>query len=79
MPLTAIIRQVSSSINDCQLSFHERQLIDVPRAIALHEAYRDCLAELGARIVSLPAEPGLPDAVFVEDAAVVRSYRGRRA
>ena len=31
----------------------------------------DCLAELGARIVSLAAEPGLPDAVFVEDAAVV--------
>jgi dimethylargininase len=29
------------------------------------------LAELGARIVSLPAEPGLPDGVFVEDPAVV--------
>lgn len=71
MSLTAITRDVSPSINECELSFHRRQRIDVPKAIAQHEAYRDCLAELGARIVSLAAEPGLPDAVFVEDAAVV--------
>jgi dimethylargininase len=48
-----------------------REPIDLTRAIAQHKAYQDCLAELGARIVSLPAESGLPDAVFVEDAAVV--------
>jgi dimethylargininase len=71
MPLTAIVREVSSSINDCELSFHARQPIDVARAIAQHQAYRDCLAELGVQIVSLPAEPDLPDAVFVEDPAVV--------
>jgi dimethylargininase len=71
MSLTAITRDVSSNINDCELSFHPRQRINVPKAIAQHEAYRDCLAELGARVVSLPGEPGLPDAVFVEDAAVV--------
>lgn len=71
MPLTAIVREVSSSINDCELSFHARQPIDVVRAIAQHKAYQDCLVELGVRIVSLPAEPELPDAVFVEDPAVV--------
>ena len=71
MSLTAITRDVSPNVNDCELSFHERRPIDVPKAIAQHNAYRDCLAELGARIISLPAEPGLPDAVFVEDAAVV--------
>ena len=71
MPLTAIVREVSSSINDCELSFHARQPIDVARAIAQHQAYQDCLTELGVRIVSLPAEPELPDAVFVEDPAVV--------
>ncbi|HEV2842351.1 MAG TPA: arginine deiminase family protein [Chthoniobacterales bacterium] len=71
MSLTAIVREVSSSINDCELSFHARQPIDVPKAIAQHKAYQDCLVELGIRIVSLPAEPGLPDAVFVEDPAVV--------
>ena len=71
MPLTAITREVSSSINDCELSFHARQPIDVAKAIAQHKAYQGCLAELGVRVVSLPAEPGLPDAVFVEDPAVV--------
>jgi dimethylargininase len=71
MPLTAITRQVSASINNCELSFHARQPIDVAKAIAQHQAYEDCLARLGVRIVSLPAEPELPDAVFVEDPAVV--------
>jgi len=71
MPLTAIVREVSSSINDCELSFQARQPIDVAKAIAQHKAYQDCLADLGVRIVSLPAEPELPDAVFVEDPAVV--------
>ena len=69
--LIAITRQVSASINDCELSFHARQPIDVGKAIAQHKAYEDCLAGLGVRIVSLPAEPELPDAVFVEDPAVV--------
>jgi dimethylargininase len=69
--LTAITREVSASINNCELSFHARQPIDVSKAIAQHKAYQDCLAELGVRIVSLPAEPELPDAVFVEDAAIV--------
>jgi len=71
MQLTAITREVSPSINNCELSFHARQSIDVAKAIAQHKAYQDCLAQLGVRIVSLPAEPDLPDAVFVEDVAVV--------
>jgi dimethylargininase len=71
MSLTAIVRDVSSSINDCELSFHARQPIDVAKARAQHRAYQNCLTELGVRIVSLPAEPDLPDAVFVEDPAVV--------
>src|SRR5882724_9163974 len=69
--LTAITREVSGSINDCELSFHARQPIDVAKAIAQHKAYQDCLRELGVRVVSLPAEPKLPDAVFVEDPALV--------
>lgn len=69
--VTAITREVSPSINNCELSFHARQPIDVAKAIAQHQAYQDCLAQLGVRIVSLAAEPELADAVFVEDAAVV--------
>jgi dimethylargininase len=69
--LTAITREISSSINDCELSFHQRQTIDVAKAIAQHKAYQGCLAELGVRVISLPEEPDLPDAVFVEDPALV--------
>ena len=71
MQLIAITRQVSASINDCALSFHTRQPIDVVKAIAQHKGYEDCLAGLGVQLVTLPAEPRLPDAAFVEDAAVV--------
>jgi dimethylargininase len=39
--------------------------------MAQHDAYQEILAALGVQIVSLAAEPELPDAVFVEDAAVV--------
>lgn len=69
--LTAITRQVSPSINQCEISFHDRQPIDVQKAIDQHRAYELLLAELGARVVPLPAEPDLPDAVFVEDPVVV--------
>jgi dimethylargininase len=71
MGLVAITRPVSSSINMCELSFHARQPIDVAKAMAQHKAYQHCLAGLGVEIVSLPAAPEFPDAVFVEDAAVV--------
>ncbi|HSF25616.1 MAG TPA: arginine deiminase family protein [Blastocatellia bacterium] len=69
--LKAITRQVSPRINECELSFHQRHPIDVAKASAQHRAYQQCLHELGARVISLPAEPDLPDCVFVEDPAVV--------
>src|SRR5258705_1374077 len=69
--LTAITREISPTINNGELSFHARQPIDVTKAIAQHKAYQDCLAQLGVRVVSLPAETELPDAVFVEDPVVI--------
>lgn len=69
--LTAITRKVSASLNNCELSFRARTPIDVAQAAAQHQAYQDALRQLGARVITLPAEPRLPDAVFVEDAAVV--------
>jgi dimethylargininase len=71
MQTIAITREVSPSINDCELSFHARQPIDVAKAVAQHKSYEGCLAELGLEIVSTSPEPALPDAVFVEDTAVV--------
>lgn len=71
MPLIAITRHVSPAINRCELSFHSREPIDVAKAIAQHDTYQRCLVELGLHLVILPAEPELPDSVFVEDPAIV--------
>jgi dimethylargininase len=69
--LTAITRAVSPGIVKCELTFMDRQVIDLPKAIAQHHAYEQLLEKLGARVISLPAEPELPDSMFVEDPAIV--------
>jgi dimethylargininase len=69
--LTALTRAVSPSFAECELLFHQREPIDVSLAILQHARYEQCLRRLGVRVLSLPAEPELPDAVFVEDPAVV--------
>ena len=69
--LIALTRPVSASLADCQLTFHERLPIDVARARGQHDDYRRTLAGLGAHVVSLPPLDRCPDAVFVEDAAIV--------
>jgi dimethylargininase len=69
--LRAITREVSPAIAGCELEFLDRQPIDVALAVEQHRKYREALAELGAKVEILPAEPGLPDSVFVEDPAIV--------
>lgn len=69
--LTAITRDVSRSLGTCELSYLERTPIDVDLAQRQHQAYRHALNALGCRVIALPAEHELPDAVFVEDVALV--------
>jgi len=69
--LTAITRIVSPAIVRCELSFIDRKPIDLGRARQQHQAYEVLLAKLGARVISLPPEPDLPDSMFVEDPAIV--------
>jgi dimethylargininase len=69
--LLAITREVSPSLGDCQLTHVGRTPIDVNRAEAQHRAYQRVLASLGCRVLTLEAEPAMPDAVFVEDVAIV--------
>ena len=71
IPMIAITRDVSRSLGDCELSFVDRVPIDVERAAAQHEAYRRALESLGCEVIALAAEHDLPDAVFVEDIAIV--------
>src|ERR1700740_2884666 len=56
--LTAITRKVSSALATCELSFIERKPIDMTQARMQHSAYEELLGKLGARIISLPEEPG---------------------
>ena len=69
--LTAITRAVSPALAHCELSFISRQRIDLEKARLQHRAYEQLLEKLGARVISLPAEPDLPDSMFVEDPAIV--------
>jgi dimethylargininase len=67
----ALTREVSPSIANCELEFLDRQPIDLALAEEQHRQYQSCLAELGMHVEELPAEPELPDSVFVEDPAIV--------
>src|SRR6267142_1112167 len=69
--LTAITRAVSPAILHCEISFIDRRPIDLARAQNQHHAYETLLEKLGARVLSLPAEPALPDSMFVQDPAIV--------
>jgi dimethylargininase len=67
----AITRQVSPNLGDCHLTHLARSPIDIARAEAQHRAYQRTLAALDCRVLNLDAEPTMPDAVFVEDVAIV--------
>src|SRR5438132_5319157 len=67
----AITRAVSPRIGECELSYVERQPIDAARAAEQHGEYERSLAAHGCTIVRVADAPDMPDAVFVEDAAVV--------
>ncbi len=69
--LTAITRQVSPAIGECQVTFVERSPIDARKAMAQHARYEQCLRDSGVRVISLPADARYPDGVFVEDPAIV--------
>ena len=67
----AITRQISPRFAECELTHIERTPIHLEIAHAQHQAYVNALRELGCEVMELPAEPDLPDSVFVEDTAVV--------
>lgn len=70
MPI-AIIRTISESIINCELTHLERIPIDLQIAREQHQQYENVLKSIGCEVVSLPEIPDLPDSVFVEDTAVV--------
>lgn len=67
----AITRPVSKTITECELTHLSRSPINIKKAREQHKAYEKALESLGYSIVQLPSAHDLPDAVFVEDIAVV--------
>jgi dimethylargininase len=67
----ALTRPVSPSIDRCELTQLERIPIDFGRAVEQHHHYEAALVSLGVEVRPLPALPDRPDAVFVEDTAIV--------
>lgn len=65
------MREPSEALERCALTYLARRTIDLAMARAQHAAYRSALEALGVEVTVLPAEVDLPDAVFVEDTAVV--------
>mgnify|MGYP001343540701 CR=1 FL=1 len=70
-PRVALVREVSSSIANCELTHLEREPIDLTRARSQHHEYTAALSALGCKVHLLPELAELPDAVFVEDVAIV--------
>ena len=70
MPV-AITREISPRFEECEITHIERTPIDLNLARSQHHAYVNALRELGCKVVELPAEPDLPDSVFVEDTAFI--------
>ena len=71
MAVTAITRDVSPRFDECEITHIERTPIDLDRARLQHQNYVGALKSLGCQVIELPADPDLPDSVFVEDTAII--------
>lgn len=61
---------MSASLARCELTYRDRQPIDLALARRQHASYEVLLQHLGLEIIRLAALDEHPDAVFVEDAAI---------
>jgi len=71
MAVRAFTRAVSPRLTECQLTHLDRVPIDARKAVSQHSTYERALARAGFEIVRLPELADDPDAVFVEDTALL--------
>ena len=67
----AITRAVSPALASCELTHLQRTTIDVERARQQHRAYEQALIAAGGMVQRLESGADMPDAVFIEDTAIV--------
>ena len=65
--MKALVRGVSASIADCELTWLERGSIDLERARRQHAGYLAALRRAGLELIELPADDACPDCCCVED------------
>lgn len=66
-----LVRTPGPDLSACELTYCEREAIDLERALRQHADYVASLAALGVEMRVLPPLDGYPDACFIEDPAVV--------
>jgi len=71
MKSIALTREISDSIDRCELTHLHRLPIDLAKARAQHVVFEQILRELGCEVRRIQEAHDLPDAVFVQDAALV--------
>jgi dimethylargininase len=69
--IAALTRQTGPELSECELTHIDRVAIHIERALAQHDGYLDVLRSLGVAVIELPRLVDHPDAVFVEDTALV--------
>ena len=69
--MRAFTRAVSPRLAECALTHLLRTPIDVAKATLQHAAYERALADARLQVIRLPDLPDDPDAVFVEDTALL--------
>lgn len=67
----ALVREPTASFVQALSGHPQKHSIDFDLALAQHRRYVEALSESGAEVIRLPALDDCPDAVFVEDTAVV--------
>lgn len=69
--MKALVNQPSAALADAELTFIERDVIDVEKARHEHDAYVAALRAAGVDVEVLEVNRDCPDGVFVEDVAVI--------
>lgn len=70
-PGIALVRQPTESLVDALVTHIERTPIDFAKALDQWHGYVDAMRAAGWEIVEVAPDPACPDAVFIEDTAVV--------
>ncbi len=72
---SVVVRPPADDLIRCVSTSHERHSVNTLNALKQHVEYVKILLEEGIDVYSLPTLKGFPDAVFIQDTAIVSSLR----